>query len=419
MESPTTFPRVNYFPRQYLRRQDFSDEQSYQIALRRRHNISHHSWGVVVGLDIAVEEGVLLIRPGIAVDGYGRELFLAGKYAISSDTFANLGSNRLDVWLNYDSVPNTPAPPGYLACDPANPDNFYRSSEQSRVSLERAPVSRVNARQPKSVPTVLATAAVQMQTPDDPLVLWPVYLGRVTFLPDQQDPQTQYSIDATDRPYAGVVAEAIDHPANATRVEIGRVSTASDQRIVGAVTFTYKSVTDANNARGFAVFVPPNDLDPQSAEAQLDPRFEIDTNSQNFLRGTSTVYGNVQLNGGAVQFKNPSTVEPTSSRKWPSIYRVAADTSDELRIDLGAVANGPAFVLGLTNPDGSFRPSLRLEYKAPDSSKDPEPLVTIYGDLVLNGLVQCPDIIFRSLSTEALNALLASFQAGVIAAGHT
>ena len=100
MDNLTLPLRVHYFPQQYLRRQDFSDEQAYQVALRRRHNIAHHSWGIVIGLDLAVEEGQLLVRPGLAIDGYGRELFLPAKFPISTGEFTRLGSNRLDVWLN-------------------------------------------------------------------------------------------------------------------------------------------------------------------------------------------------------------------------------------------------------------------------------------------------------------------------------
>src|SRR6201989_1233131 len=96
--------RVNYFDRQFLRKNEFVDEQSYQIDLRRRHNISHHSWGIVVGLEIAVEEEKLCVRPELAIDGYGRELFLSAKFFITEDDFNRLGSNRLDVWLYYETV---------------------------------------------------------------------------------------------------------------------------------------------------------------------------------------------------------------------------------------------------------------------------------------------------------------------------
>ncbi len=413
MDNLTLPLRVHYFPQQYLRRQDFSDEQAYQVALRRRHTIAHHSWGIVIGLDLAVEEGQLLVRPGLAIDGYGREQFLPAKFPISTGEFARLGSNRLDVWLNYDAIPGSQPPPGYLSCDPSHPDAYYRTDETPRVSLERAPVSRVNARRPKAVPPALVDSPAQLQTPDDPRVLWPVYLGRLTFSPDETDPQKQILIDASDRPYAGIVAEAIDHPADATRVEVGRIADRPDQRVVAGTTVIYNKTSP----RGFAVFVPPADADPQTASLQLDPRFEIDTSGRNFLRGATTLHGNLEMAGGAVQFTDPAHVDDTVTRANPSIYRASVTSNDELRIDLGDLSKNPVFVIGFTGDDGTFKPSLKLSYVIPDASPDPQPIVTVYGDLVLNGLVQSPDIIFRSLSAEALNALISSFQAGVIAAG--
>jgi hypothetical protein len=418
MDNSTLPSRVHYFPQQYLRRQDFSDEQAYQVALRRRHNIAHHSWGIVIGLDLAVEEGQLLVRPGVAIDGYGRELFLPAKFPISTGEFTRLNSNRLDVWLNYDAIPGSQPPPGYLSCDPSHPDAYYRTDETPRISLERAPVSRVKPRQPKAVPPALADSPAQLQTPDDPRVLWPVYLGRLTFSPDETDPQKQIFIDASDRPYEGIVAEAIDHPADGTRVEVGRIADRPDQRNVAGTTVIYNKTSQ----RGFAVFVPPTDADPQATSLQLDPRFEIDTNGKNFLRGATTLHGNLEMAGGAVQFTDPAHIDDTVTRSNPSIYRASANSNDELRVDLGNLsdsATNRVFVVGFTADDGMFRPSLKIQYEKPDSSSDFQPVVTVYGDLVLNGLVQSPDIIFRSLSTEALNALISSFQAGVIAAsGH-
>jgi len=114
--------------------------------------------------------------------------------------------------------------------------------------------------------------------------------------------------------------------------------------------------------------------------------------------------------GGAVQFTDLAHVDDTVTRSNPSIYRASVDSNDELRIDLGDLSKNPVFVIGFTADDGTFRPSLKLSYLIPDASPDPQPIVTVYGDLVLNGLVQSPDIIFRSLSAEALNALISSFQ---------
>src|SRR6478672_8917738 len=91
--------RVYYFDRQFLRLAEFQDEQAYHIALRRRHNLSHHSWGIVTGLAIMKEGDVLVLLPGLAVDGYGRELMLTDRITIDRSVFDRYGANRLDVWL--------------------------------------------------------------------------------------------------------------------------------------------------------------------------------------------------------------------------------------------------------------------------------------------------------------------------------
>jgi len=41
--------RVDFRAGQVLDAVDLVDEQIYRIALRRRHNIAHHGWGIVHG----------------------------------------------------------------------------------------------------------------------------------------------------------------------------------------------------------------------------------------------------------------------------------------------------------------------------------------------------------------------------------
>jgi hypothetical protein len=70
--------RLNYFDHQFLREQDFKDEQEYHVEARRRHNRYFHSWGVVEGLEVEQHgEHEILIQPGYAVDKEGREIVLA------------------------------------------------------------------------------------------------------------------------------------------------------------------------------------------------------------------------------------------------------------------------------------------------------------------------------------------------------
>lgn len=408
MTQASSTSRVNYFDHQFLRRQDFADEQTYQIAMRRRHNIAHHNWGIVVGLEVAVEEGSLVVRPGMAIDGYGRELFLPVKSPISSDDFLRLGSNRLDVWLFYENTSGADAPAGYVACGEDDGGRNYRTSERPRVFLERARAGRIDARKPRAVPAVVINSSSQLQTTDNPLVVWPIYLARVTFNREETDPSKVFLIDSTDRTYVGVMAETIDHPANAARLEVGKTATEEDTRTIGETTIVYKK----NNERAFAVFVP-------SLKEKLDPRFEIDTNDNNYLRGTTNLLGNLLMAKGVIQFTEGTVPQDEAQRDDPMIYRALGE-GDHLRIDLGKITDTErALVIGLTNDDGSFRPSMKLEYLVPDGGADPQPVLTIYGDLKLNGLITSAGTIERTLNEETLNALLASFQAGMGAAGRS
>jgi hypothetical protein len=408
--------RVHYFPEQYLRLNEFVDEQAYHVAARRRHNIGHHSWGIVAGLELVQQSGLLMVRPGMAIDGYGRELVLSAPRPISTEEFQRLGSNRLDVWLHYDHAAAENLPAGYGPCGEHRTGFMDRLIEQPRLSLERAGVSRINARRPKAVPPVLLDAPAPLATPDDPLVMWPVYLGRLTYIPEEPDLSKSILIDASDRLYAGVMATVIDHPATAARIELGRTSTQSEERQINGTTYKYTGT----GSRLFAVFVPPGEK-ADTPSVSLEPRFEIHADGTNYLRGATTVHGHVRLAGGAVQFSQPVQPDPTVSRNDPSIYRStdgANAGADELRIDLGMDVQHRSFVIGFTADDGSFKPTIKLEYKSPGGATNDQPLLTIFGDLKMEGVLLGANILERPISEETLQSLIGSFQAGAIAAGR-
>lgn len=44
---PGTVKRLNYYDHQFLRAPDFTDEQHYHLGMRRLHNSSLHTWGIV------------------------------------------------------------------------------------------------------------------------------------------------------------------------------------------------------------------------------------------------------------------------------------------------------------------------------------------------------------------------------------
>ena len=95
--------RVRYRERQRLRTVDLRDEQDYLLGLDGRHNVGPHDWGIVRGLQILIDEatGVATLFPGIAIDGYGRELVVAE--AVPLDLSPNIPAHC--VYLFYCERP--------------------------------------------------------------------------------------------------------------------------------------------------------------------------------------------------------------------------------------------------------------------------------------------------------------------------
>ena len=74
--------RNRYFTGKYMAARDFSVEQEYFLSHHRMHNRVLHGWGVVCGLrvvphpDEECRKKWVVVRAGIAIDCYGRELVL-------------------------------------------------------------------------------------------------------------------------------------------------------------------------------------------------------------------------------------------------------------------------------------------------------------------------------------------------------
>src|SRR3954454_7202647 len=193
--------RVRYFPGQFLRTPDFTAEQAYHLAARRRHNIAHHTFGIVSGLQIASLDGRHVVEPGMAVDGYGRELVLVARTPLDlPGAFVARGTNRLDVWLAYQLLAAEPAPAGYASC--TDKDTSYRLVEQPVLRYTAFDPDEVDRRRPGTVPVGDRDFPPARTAPDDPINDWPVFLATVT-----RNPDGTYTIDGDGRPYAGLIGE--------------------------------------------------------------------------------------------------------------------------------------------------------------------------------------------------------------------
>jgi hypothetical protein len=398
--------RVNYFDRQFIRLSELSDEQAYHQQLHRRHNLSHHSWGIVVGLDLVLQDGTPVVLPGLAVDGYGRELLLLGRGVFGRETFDRLGTNRIDLWLEYRlELSDDPSAP--VDCGATDPRAHYRATERAEIFPTRAG-ARPDPRHPPGVP---ADAFLEplLATPDDPASRWPVYLGRAIMQVPASGTPT-FTLDAADRVYVGLNAELIDHPGSASRIELGRRPQQNDEKTIGTDTFQYA----ADGDRDFAVFAPDPDATVlQPTLAVYGPATQI--------QGTAEIHGNLVLDGASLQFAKASVQkgETAATDAHPAIYRARGDSGDELRIDVGELnAAERALVIGVTK-DGKFVPALEIRFPGSmDASGRVNPEIIVWGDLHVEGTITSPDIRTRTV-TQDVAALLTGMMQAAIAAGSS
>src|SRR6218665_1156294 len=85
-----------------LRTSDFVDEQAYHLTPRRRRNATSHVWGIAHGLEVVVLEGQLMVKPGTAIDGFGRDVVLQNAHALNLHAFEVQRIDTVDVWIVYD-----------------------------------------------------------------------------------------------------------------------------------------------------------------------------------------------------------------------------------------------------------------------------------------------------------------------------
>jgi hypothetical protein len=375
--SNDSIARVHYFQRQFLRTGDFRDEQAYHLEMGRRHNIAHHIWGIVRGLELVQDEGQLFLGPGLAVDGFGRVLAVTEKRALSTGSFVDKGSDVLDVWLVYDRVGTDQAPEGYGGCGDGDDASFYRWQERPLVRLDVPDPAFPNPRQPESVPVGDLDFGPSRTPPDDPEADWPVYLGQI--LRDPENPEQPFSVDLAGRPYVGLVGEAVVAPSGRARVQIG------SER--------------ANDPRRFAVWVP--------ADAS-DPSLEIDQGGQMDIRGETTIHGDLTMAGGAIELQ---AGQATSPQPWHVYHHQAEGERHSLRIEMAGVpAGGEAgsnqVVIGAWSAEEeAFKPCLTIQDDC---------TITVHGNLVVEGQIQeGADLVASRLSSEARRFLQSSYLSGV------
>ncbi len=252
MADITDIERLNYYEGEYLGAIDFEAEQEYHRDMRRRHNIGPHTWGIVTGLDIAQfpnggpnNEVDIFIQPGVAVDGFGREIVVFSPYQLTAEMFADFPAKQtLTVWIGYSQQMINPDSD---TCASANQTNaFSRVQESFQVVIQPfpptidpvyvggnvvTPPSAATWTQPTTLPPLPSTEGAVVialddsvpfqELPDDNTTAnWLVPLGRVLWDGvNQVFVQSANGSANQNRQYVGSVASTIYAPAGILTIQ--------------------------------------------------------------------------------------------------------------------------------------------------------------------------------------------------------
>ena len=79
--------RPSYFTGQLLTADDLRAEQEYHLQRQWQHNRMLHGYGIVVGLEVGIQENddgstQVIVSPGFALDGWGREIVVSEPISI-------------------------------------------------------------------------------------------------------------------------------------------------------------------------------------------------------------------------------------------------------------------------------------------------------------------------------------------------
>lgn len=133
--------RPHFYQRQYVGAIDMTALVEYARDLRRRHNIGPHTWGIVVGLNLlevpreddptAVD---VFVSPGMATDGFGREIVNFSPYRVDPALFeAFIDQAHRSVWIQHDELEGGEPKYGWGVC---HKDQYGRVFEGFRLVVD-------------------------------------------------------------------------------------------------------------------------------------------------------------------------------------------------------------------------------------------------------------------------------------------
>jgi hypothetical protein len=332
--------RVRYFDGEYLRAFDFAAEQGYHVDMRRRLNMALHLYGIVEGLQLGSTTNVgiteVSISAGMAIDLYGREIYLLAPYTF--DDVQDVQANRITVpgdyqiWIQYVRQADTPPSNGYAACNQTSETTRWR--ETCRIVL----LSNTSADTPPAV-----TDDISEEDPD-PDTSNGVLLGVVTVTPGAVNgvftlPQTN-TVPPQPKPqpplaYIGLRAQQIQPP-------------------------NFPDTTTFDPTSAAKPLTPPIGVEVQS-NLFADQNLIVGTNFNVKLADGVTVpsRGNVKIGGDVFLSGDLYLPPPDGDTNWQDLKAFIQSQTPDVLVGIKQVTPGPS-----EQANGAFTftvPSSRLK----------------------------------------------------------
>lgn len=129
--------RLRYFNGQFLREQDFIDEQHYHLDRQRRHQRQFHAPGIAEGLTVTAPASgsTVTVAPGTAIDPRGQTLVLAASETVS---VTNVPSSSRRLVIGYRALESDVAETGSTSYT-----RWHERPQLAVIELDEALADRV------------------------------------------------------------------------------------------------------------------------------------------------------------------------------------------------------------------------------------------------------------------------------------
>ena len=229
--------RVNYYQLEYLGADDFKAEQAYHRDMRRRHNVGHHRWGIVVGLELVEEPkdsgtGIdMFVEAGFAVDGFGREIVVGARTKLDAADFASFKDVATHkIWIAYREQTDTPPAYGYTVCEGEEQNKRIHENFRIVIDPKRERDDIVVDGRTDAVPPPDDLSVPYQELPENARALWLVRLGTVKWDGGKGEfvSMTPEAYD-DERVYAGIIAAEVLSPIETLTLRRRRSTALDDQ----------------------------------------------------------------------------------------------------------------------------------------------------------------------------------------------